>query len=194
MLPQFMSADLSMLMKRYCDGDRRAFDELYGLVAPKLLRYLIRLAGDVSTAEDLLQLSFLKVHKARSSYIEGAKPLPWMYTIAHRTFLDETRRRKRSRMVDVAGDVPEQSASLDGRPALDQKPPTDSEKLSETMAALQSLPPTQRQAVVLTKLDGKTMQEAAQIAGTTIGAMKVRAHRGYAALRKNLAATKATRS
>jgi RNA polymerase sigma-70 factor (ECF subfamily) len=184
-----MSAELSMLMKSYCDGDRRSFDKLYELVAPKLLRYLIRLAGDVSTAEDLLQLSFLKVHKARDSYIEGAQPLPWMYTIAHRTFLDETRRRKRSRMVDVAGDVPEQSASLDGRPSADQKPPTDTEKLSKTMAALQSLPPSQRQAVVLTKLDGKTMQEAAQIAGTTIGAMKVRAHRGYAALRKTLAAT-----
>lgn len=187
-----MSAELSMLMKRYCDGDRRAFETLYELVAPKLLRYLIRLAGDVSTAEDLLQLSFLKVHKARSSYIEGAQPLPWMYTIAHRTFLDETRRRKRSRMVDVAGEVPEQSASIDGRPTAEQKEPADSEKLSETMAALQALPPSQRQAVVLTKLDGKSMQEAAQIAGTTTGAMKVRAHRGYAALRKSLGAAKAT--
>jgi RNA polymerase sigma-70 factor (ECF subfamily) len=181
-------------MKRYCDGDARSFDSLYEQVAPKLLRYLIRLSGDVSTAEDLLQLSFLKVHKARDSYIEGAQPLPWMYTIAHRTFLDETRRRKRSRMVDVAGEVPEQSASLDGRPSAAQEVPADSEKLSETMAALQCLPPAQRQAVVLTKLDGKTMQEAAQIAGTTIGAMKVRAHRGYAALRKNLSATKAQRS
>ena len=189
-----MSAELSTLMKQYCDGDARTFDMLYQLVAPKLLRYLIRLAGDVSTAEDLLQLSLLKVHKARSSYIEGAQPLPWMYTIAHRTFLDETRRRKRSRMVDVQGEVPEQSATLDGRPAAQQKAPADSEKLSETMAALQALPPAQRQAVVLTKLDGKTMQEAAQIAGTTIGAMKVRAHRGYAALRKSLSATKATRA
>lgn len=178
-------------MKRYCDGDHRAFDALYALVAPKLLRYLIRLSGNLSTAEDLLQLSLLKVHKARSSYIEGAQPLPWMYTIAHRTFLDETRRRKRSRMVDVAGEVPEQSATLEGRSSEEEAPAPDTEKLNETMAALQALPPAQRQAVVLTKLDGKTMQEAAQIAGTTIGAMKVRAHRGYAALRKSLSASKA---
>jgi RNA polymerase sigma-70 factor (ECF subfamily) len=156
-----------------------------------LLRYLIRLSGNLSTAEDLLQLSLLKVHKARSSYIEGAQPLPWMYTIAHRTFLDETRRRKRSRMVDVAGEVPEQSATLEGRPSVEETPAPDAETLNETMAALQALPPAQRQAVVLTKLDGKTMQEAAQIAGTTIGAMKVRAHRGYAALRKSLSASKA---
>ena len=189
-----MSAELAMLMQRYCEGDRRAFERLYELVAPKLLRYLIRLAGDVSTAEDLLQLSFLKVHKARTSYIEGAEPLPWMYTIAHRTFLDETRRRKRTRVVDVAGEVPEQSASIDGRPTLDHKQPADSDKLSETMAALQALPTSQRQAVILTKLDGKSMQEAAQIAGTTTGAMKVRAHRGYSALRQSLGATKASNS
>jgi RNA polymerase sigma-70 factor (ECF subfamily) len=189
-----MSAELSMLMKRYCEGDRRAFDSLYKLVAPKLLRYLVRLCGDLSTAEDLLQLSFLKIHKARSSYIEGAQPLPWMYTIAHRTFLDETRRRKRSRMVDVAGEVPEQVASINGLPASEQKEPTDSEQLGKTMAALQALPLSQRQAVVLIKLDGKSMQEAAQIAGTTTGAMKVRAHRGYAALRKMLGGVKATES
>ncbi len=181
-----------MLMKRYCEGDRLAFNALYEKTAPQLLRYLVRLSGDRATAEDLLQLSYLKVHKARASYIEGAKPLPWMYTIAHRTFLDEARKRKRARMVDVGGDVPEESATIEGGREIDRKPPPDSEKLTETMAALQALPPSQRQAVVLTKLDGKTMQEAADIAGTTIGAMKVRAHRGYAALRKSLTSLKGT--
>ena len=181
-------------MKRYCDGDRSAFSALYELTSPKLLRYLVRLSGDVSTAEDLLQLSFLKVHRARSSYIEGAQPLPWMYTIAHRTFLDEARRRKRTRVVDVAGEVPEQAAHFDGRLESEAATPIDSEKLDKTMAALQALPASQRQAVVLTKLDGKSMQEAAQIAGTTTGAMKVRAHRGYAALRKNLLGAEAVKS
>jgi len=185
-----MSADLSQLMKRYCEGDSRAFEELYAECAPKLLRYLIRLSGEVSTAEDLLQLSFLKVHKARASYIEGAKPLPWMYTICHRTFLDEARKRKRSKLVDVGGEVPEQSAAIDGRPALETVTTDNSEAVSKTLEALQLLPPSQRQAVVLTKLDGKSMREAADIAGTSIGAMKVRAHRGYAALRKTLQGAK----
>ena len=185
-----MPADLSNLMKRYCEGDPRAFEELYAACAPKLLRYLVRLAGDVSTAEDLLQLSFLKVHKARASYIEGAQPLPWMYTICHRTFLDEARKRKRSKVVDVGGEVPEQSAAIDGRLASHAETVDNSEKLTKTLQALQALPPSQRQAVVLTKLDGKSMREAADIAGTTIGAMKVRAHRGYAALRKTLEAVK----
>ena len=190
MVAALMTADLAMLMKSYCEGDRQAFGVLYERTAPQLLRYLIRLSGDRATAEDLLQLSFLKVHKARGSYIEGAKPLPWMYTIAHRTFLDEARKRKRARVVDVGGDIPEESATILGGRAVDSATPPDTEKLNETMAALQSLPPSQRQAVVLTKLDGKSMQEAADIAGTTIGAMKVRAHRGYAALRKTLKQSK----
>lgn len=185
-----MSADLPILMKRYCEGDPRAFEELYAVCAPKLLRYLVRLCGDKSRAEDLLQVSFLKVHKARASYIAGAAPLPWMYTICHRTFLDEVRKRGRSKVVDVGGDVPDQRAAIDGRPASEGEPADNSEQLNQTLEALQSLPPSQRQAVVLTKLDGKTMKEAAEIAGTSIGAMKVRAHRGYAALRKTLAGAK----
>ncbi|HEY0985670.1 MAG TPA: sigma factor-like helix-turn-helix DNA-binding protein, partial [Kofleriaceae bacterium] len=62
----------------------------------------------------------------------------------------------------------------------------DPELVSATLDALAELPAQQREAVVLTKLDGKTVAEAAEIAGTTIGAMKVRAHRGYEALRKLL--------
>ncbi len=185
-----MSADLPNLMKRYCEGDPRAFEELYAASAPKLLRYLVRLCGDKTRAEDLLQLSYLKVHRARSSYIEGAAPLPWMYTICHRTFLDEVRKRRRSKVVDVGGEVPEQSAGFDGKLASEADTADNSEKLSQTLEALQSLPASQRQAVVLTKLDGKSMKEAADIAGTSIGAMKVRAHRGYAALRKSLAGAK----
>ncbi len=181
-----MPADLSMLMKRYCEGDRRAFEELYAATAPALLRYLVRLSGQLSTAEDLLQQSFLKLHRARASYIEGAAPLPWMYTIAHRTFLDQARKNKRSKVVDVGGELPEQAADLQGKPHEGGDAHDNSEELHRTMEALQSLPPSQRQAVVLIKLDGKTMQEAAQIAGTSTGAMKVRAHRGYEALRKSL--------
>jgi RNA polymerase sigma-70 factor (ECF subfamily) len=51
------------------------------------------------------------------------------------------------------------------------------------LAALAQLPLLLREAVVLTKLEGKSVAEAASIAGTTVAAMKVRAHRGYKALR-----------
>jgi RNA polymerase sigma-70 factor (ECF subfamily) len=175
------------LMGRYCDGDTTAFRTLYARVAPRLLNYLTRMSASRALAEDVLQQSFLKIHRARGAYVRGANPVPWMYAIAHRTFLDEMRRRKRSK-VELARDdyIPEGRAAVNGRAEEDAEPRFDPELTRAALAALQTLAPKQRQAVVLTKLEGKTVAEAAEIAGTTVGAMKVRAHRGYAALRKAL--------
>jgi RNA polymerase sigma-70 factor (ECF subfamily) len=175
-------------MERYCDGDAAAFRALYAVVAPRLHGYLLRMARDRATADDLLQLTFLKVHRARAAYVRGADPLPWLYAIAHRTFLDEARRKQRA-VVAVATDdrLPDVAASITGQ-AVGQADEMrgDPELARAALDALQSLPPQQREAVVLTKLDGKSVAEAAEIAGTTPGAMKVRAHRGYVALRKAL--------
>jgi len=175
------------MMGRYCDGDARAFHEIYALLAPRLLGYLIGLVGDRATGEDLLQLTFMKLHQSRSTYVKGANPVPWMYTIAHRTCLDELRRRKRAKVrlsvdgalpmepaVDITG-VPESAASTVDEPAI-----------ARGMRALASLPELQRQAVLLTKIHGRTTAEAATIMGTSAGAIKLRAHRGYVALRRVL--------
>jgi DNA-directed RNA polymerase specialized sigma24 family protein len=47
------------------------------------------MARSRAVAEDVLQATFLKVHRARGAYIRGADPVPWIYAIAHRTFLDD---------------------------------------------------------------------------------------------------------
>jgi RNA polymerase sigma-70 factor (ECF subfamily) len=181
-------AEAKELMERYCDGDAGAFRELYALVAPRLLGYLLKMARERALAEDLLQQTFLKVHRARAAYVRGADPLPWIYSIAHRTFIDEARKHKRAVVrVGDAEELPEVSAGLTGE-SDDRRDDarSDPELVSAALDALAELPAQQREAVVLTKLDGKTVAEAAEIAGTTVGAMKVRAHRGYEALRKTL--------
>jgi RNA polymerase sigma-70 factor (ECF subfamily) len=180
-------ADLKELMARYCDGEASAFRELYALVAPRLLGYLMKMARQRAVAEDLLQQTFLKVHRARAAYVRGADPLPWIYAIAHRTFLDEARKGQRSK-ISVAGDgeLPEIKAGLTGEADDRRDEPADPEAVRAALDALAELPAQQREAVVLVKLDGKTVAEAAEIAGTTVGAMKVRAHRGYEALRARL--------
>lgn len=175
-------------MERYCAGDSAAFRELYAAVAPKLYGYLLKMARQRALADDLLQLTFLKVHRARPAFVLGADPVPWIYSIAHRTFLDEARRAKRA-VVGLAHDdeLPELAADLGGGAAAAAAVPRhDPEVTKAALAALAHLPEQQREAVVLTKLDGKSVAEAAAIAGTTVGAMKVRAHRGYNALRKAL--------
>ena len=120
--------------------------------------------------------------------MRGADPVPWIYAIAHRTFIDETRRTRRAVVrVGEAEELPEVPAGLTGE-SDDRRDEVrgDPELVTAALDALAELPAQQREAVVLTKLDGKSVAEAAEIAGTTVGAMKVRAHRGYEALRRLL--------
>jgi RNA polymerase sigma-70 factor (ECF subfamily) len=175
------------LMERYCAGDAAAFAELYRRLAPRLLGYLISLIGERAAAEDLLQLTFLKLHEARDVYIRGADPVPWLYTIAHRTFLDEARRRRRLRVkLTVDGDLGhELRADLSGSPEGQTSEAPDP-MATVTLAALAQLPQNQREALVLTKLHGRSHAEAAAITGTTPSAIKLRAHRAYVALRRIL--------
>jgi len=182
---------MAALMERYCGGEVAAFHEIYGALAPRILGYLIGLAGDRATAEDLLQLTFMKLHQARSAYVKGANPVPWLYTIAHRTCLDEMRRRKRAWVrVSSDGNLPyEPSVDITG--AADPQPSADEAAIARGLAALATLPAPLRQAVLLTKIQGHSSAQAATIAGTTAGAIKVRAHRGYQALRRKLAGSAA---
>jgi RNA polymerase sigma-70 factor (ECF subfamily) len=183
-------ADEAELMGRYCDGDAAAFRELYRQVSGPLLSYLLRLCNDRALAEDLLQQTFLKLHRARRAYVRGARPMPWLYAIAQRTFLDETRRQKRARekVARSPEDVPEVAADFSGRPVEDADPPAyEQETLDAVMSAMKDLPENQREALILTKLSGMSIAQAAEVAGTTPGAMKLRAHRAKSALRKSLA-------
>ena len=175
------------VMARYCDGEIRAFEELYAGLGPRILGYLTSLVGEPATAEDLLQQTFMKLHQCRATYVRGANPIPWLYTIAHRTCIDEMRRRARSRVrLSNDGELPhEPTVDITGS-AEAESGSEDDARLARGLAALASLPDSLRQAVVLIKIHGHSSAEAASIVGTTAGAIKVRAHRGYVALRRKL--------
>src|SRR5262245_30875771 len=95
-------------MDDYVAGSARAFDELYQRVAPRLFGYLVRLTRNRERAEDLVQTTFTKVHRARASYLQGAPFLPWIFAIARRSFLDDRRlARNRSEDLSTDGTLPE---------------------------------------------------------------------------------------
>ena len=175
-------------MGRYCDGEAQAFHRLYALVAPRILGYLTGLTGERAMAEDLLQQTFLKLHQARALYVRGANPVPWIYTIAHRTCLDELRRRKVARVrLTSDGSLPhEPRATLAG--GDEEATATGAEAMPDgiSLADLDGLPRQQKEALILTKVHGHSLVEAAIITGTTPGAIKQRAHRAYATLRSRL--------
>jgi RNA polymerase sigma factor (sigma-70 family) len=187
------------VMARYCRGEVAAFHRLYALLAPRILAYLTGLLGDQAAAEDTLQVTFLKVHEARGTYVLGANPIPWMYTIAHRTCLDELRRRKRNRVrLTLEGTLPSEPAahltgvSVDAH--QDQADRPDAAVTAGALAALDRLPENQRLALLLTKVHGCSTAEAAMITGTTPGAIKQRAHRAYVTLRGMLGKTESAKA
>jgi RNA polymerase sigma-70 factor (ECF subfamily) len=175
---------LAAWMARYVAGDANAFHAIYRSISPRLFGYLVGLLADRAAAEDVLQQTFVRLHEARGSYVAGADPAPWIFTIGHRLALDELRRRKRAkvRLAAVDEHLPEPPAELDGSRADAQEVPD--ERIALTLGLLEQLPEAQRAAILLTKVEGRSLAEAAAITGSTVGAMKVRAHRAYATLRK----------
>jgi RNA polymerase sigma-70 factor, ECF subfamily len=181
---------LAALMERYAAGDATAFDALYAALSPRLFGYLLRLIGDRAAAEDALQQTFIRLHEARGAYVRGADPAPWLFTIAHRVALDELRRRKRARvrLAHEGERLPDPRAEMDGS-REGAAPEAPDERIQVTLELLQKLPEQQRAALVLTKLEGRSLAEAAAISGTTSTAIKLRAHRAYVRLRELLGKT-----
>jgi RNA polymerase sigma-70 factor (ECF subfamily) len=166
-------------MDRYAAGDDTAFGELYDLLAPRLYGYLLRQTREPDHAEDLVQQTLLHIHRARGSFISGAEVMPWAFAIARRLLIDGIRRARRE--VRLAHDET-------GESAVDSAAPADAlveaqELASRIQRELARLPETQRVAFELIKQEGLSFAEAAQVLGTTVAAVKLRAHRAYEALR-----------
>ncbi len=174
--PQTPQPDLESLMASYAAGQQRAFDELYRTLAPRLFASLIPLTRDHAKTEDLIQTTFLKLHRARHRYVAGSPVFPWAYVIAKRTWYDERRPlAARWELLSQDGALPQAT-----------EPDTHLEETMGLQHALQLLPPSYRHAIELTKLSGMTGTEAARQLQTSTAAIKQRVHRGYALLRSLL--------
>ena len=156
-------------------GDADAYGELLNEIGPVTMRFVRRRVRDADDAQDVYQEVFMALHRARHTY-EPARPLePWLFAIARRVVSDHRRKRLTRQAHEVLVDVPpDRSVEADGhlKPRLEQ--------------ALRSLSTSQRQAIRLLRLDGLPTEDAALAAGTTPGALKVRAHRAYKLLRQLL--------
>jgi RNA polymerase sigma-70 factor (ECF subfamily) len=169
------------LMERFCGGERAALDALFARHAYSLFQLLRRMVHDEDVAEDLLQTSFLSLVKARDSYQLGSPVVPWLHAIAANAARDWLRRQRRHREEAL-------TQQQDQLPEVDPVEPEDRDPQLEerVLRALERLPPSQREAVLLHRIQGLSFREVARSLGTTVGAAKVRAHRGYQRLRRLL--------
>jgi RNA polymerase sigma-70 factor (ECF subfamily) len=179
---------LDQAMDRYAQGQEAAFAVLYAGLEAKLRAFLTRLTGAPSVADDLLQETFMRIHRARGGFESGSAVVPWAYAIARNAWLDYVRSAK------VRAKIQSQGAE-DGANIVERMtgPEADSEQEAiarETAALVESvlarLPTAQREAFVLLRYEGMSVQDAAAILGSTPTAVKLRAFRAYEALREAL--------
>jgi RNA polymerase sigma-70 factor, ECF subfamily len=170
---------LEQLMRRYQQADEAAAAALIARLSPQLFRFFLSQVRDRSQAEDLLQDFWLRMHHAaRHTYRPGEPVLPWVYAIARRVQTDAYRRRSRIIKHEFPGEkLPDLPAAVTNSPESANVQPGVNELLAR-------LPPAQRETVLLLKVAGLSLEEVARSTGTSIGAVKQRAHRAYVTLRR----------
>jgi RNA polymerase sigma-70 factor (ECF subfamily) len=178
---------ISELMERYAQGEDCVFEELYRGMAPRLYRFCLRLAVSRPEADDLLQETMLRVHRARATYLSGSNALHWAFAITRSVHLDRLRyRRRRPEDLGSASDAAEHS-----RLPNDERYSPEAEVVARNLVAivtaeLARMSEKNRVAYVLLKEEGLTVKAAAAVLGTTAPVVRQRAHRAYEQLRTAL--------
>ena len=173
--------DWSQLMARAQDGDRAA----YRLLLEDLTPYLRSIAGrcfkQPSDIEDVVQDVMLTVHMVRHAYDPNRPFGPWLLAIANRRMIDRLRRQARQKAREIALSIEHETFSA--APANHNEANFDAIVLGE---AIERLPPEQRQAIKMLKLNEMSLKEAAMTSGRSIAGLKVATHRAMKSLRKML--------
>jgi RNA polymerase sigma-70 factor (ECF subfamily) len=178
------ASSIDRAMSRYAQGHDSAFDEVFTALAPRLLAFLRRLCGSPELAHDLVQETFMRMHRARGSFVPGSAVVPWAYAIARNCLVSHARSlksRAARNSVDIADH--EVAAGLDANAEETASVRQSAELVERTLATMSA---TNREAFVLIRFEGQSVAAAAQILGASEGAVKLRAFRAYEILRAAL--------
>lgn len=176
--PTDHNEDLSALMIAYQRGELAAFERLYERLAPKLRGYLASLTWNPALAEDLLQETFLQIHRSRRTYIPPRPVRPWAFAIARHVYLMDRRAMARRTRFETQ---PEELPDLPVPPGFEQLG-----SLADVRRALARLGDEPREAVLLHHVWGFSFGEIGAMLGIREGTAKVRAYRALKALRDML--------
>jgi RNA polymerase sigma-70 factor (ECF subfamily) len=163
-------------------GDQEAF----GALVRRFQRLVFRVVGgflrNPADVEDVAQEAFMKAFAALSTFRPGAPFAPWLIRIATRVSYDRLRQRRRAGET-AWEDLPpgEQRAAHDMVAGTQPEDQAAARDLAERALAL--LHPKDRQALMLTHIQGFTTAEVAQAMGCTALAVRLRLHRGRRAMR-----------
>jgi RNA polymerase sigma-70 factor, ECF subfamily len=172
--------ELAGLMENYLEGRIEAFDGLYAALAGRIRGYLLVLCRDGSLADDLVQETFMQVHRSRRTYEPGRPVTPWIFAIARHVYLMHRRSAGRRLRFEerVAADLRSIDVERDDLRAL-----ADADQIRR---ALRDVPADQREALLMHHVHGWSFAEIAARLGIRVNAAKTRAFRGMRKMRGHL--------
>ena len=171
-----------LLLKKAGDGDQAAFLELYDRYREPIFRFAYRLLGSVEIAEDVTHDCFLSLIRKPENYrSERASLKTYLYAAARNLALKHFRDQGRETGMEEVSEEPRETPSRGPLRRL-----LDEELATQVREAIFSLPPLQREALILFEYEGLSLNEVAEIAGTDVGAVKARLYRAREGLRRIL--------
>ena len=171
--------NLDTLMARYQAGDSAAVTALVEGVGPQLHRFFMAQSASRSDADDLLQETWLRIHRVRHTYRPGEPVLPWFYAIARRVRIDHFRRASRT----TARERPLEDVC---EPSLAQ--PQEEPHAHDLETLLAPLSDSQRDIIRMLKVAGMSLEEVARATSCSVGSVKQKVHRAYRKLRDSMSA------
>jgi RNA polymerase sigma-70 factor (ECF subfamily) len=180
-------SDLSdeQLIGRVAAKDAAALEVLYDRYSSIVMGMAFRMLSDRTVADEVLQETFWRVwNKAGQYNMERGSLRSWLFTIAHNAGIDELRREKAERTLLDEGQL---ERTKNGAPSVTAQVASGIER-QQILAALEDLPPDQRQVIELAFFNGLTRQEIAAKVGVPLGTIHTRARLGLQKLRAALSA------
>ena len=177
-----------ILASQVARGDSTALATLYDRHASIVLGIALKVIGDQSLAEDVLQETFWRVWRSASTFqAQRGSFTSWLFRIARNLAIDVYRRRNVQPQTAIGAD--------DTESILDKTPDPDANVAEQTQAllknqqvqkALTSLPQVQRRVIEMAYFYGMTRQEIAEATGEALGTIHTRARLGLQKLREEL--------
>jgi RNA polymerase sigma-70 factor (ECF subfamily) len=165
------------LVARYAAGDVAAFAALYERHELPLWRFLVRLCRDRATAEDLMQETWFAVTREAPRFRPDGRFAPWLYTIARHRVIDRHRITRATISLDATGTDDDDTPAMQLADERSLTPLAVSEQVEQggaILAALARLPQEQREAFVLQAEGDLSVEEIAEVTGTTFETAKSR--------------------
>ena len=171
-----------LLLQRAGQGDQAAFLELYDRYRQPIFRFAYRLLGSVEIAEDVTHDCFLSlIRKPENFRPDRASLKTYLFAAARNLSLKHFRDQGREAGMDEVAEEPQDTSRRGPLRRL-----LDEELATQVRDGVLSLPPLQREALVLFEYEGLSLSEVAEVAGTDVGAIKARLYRAREGLRRFL--------